>query len=106
MENFIVNVALPATIVVVLIAAALFVVSLLVGIFQNIKGSAKLLIGLAVILLTYFISYATASDFNPTSIPMTAGAVKSVVAGINTMVTMVILAVVSWMGMAIYNAVK
>lgn len=97
---------LPGTIFLAIIAGALFVFSLLIGIFQNIKGSAKLIIGLAVIIVTYFISYALASDVNPTSIPLSAGAIKSVSAGIYTMIVMVILAIVSWLGMSIYNTIK
>jgi len=106
MENFLVNIMLPGTIFLAIIAGALFVFSLLIGIFQNIKGSAKLIIGLAVIIVTYFISYALASDVNPTSIPLSAGAIKSVSAGIYTMIVMVILAIVSWLGMSIYNTIK
>jgi len=106
MENFLVNIMLPGTIFLTIIAVVLFVFSLLIGIFQNIKGSAKLIIGLAVIIVTYFISYALASDVNPTSIPLSAGAIKSVSAGIYTMIVMVILAIVSWLGMSIYNTIK
>ena len=106
MENFLVNIMLPGTIFLTIIAVVLFVFSLLIGIFQNIKGSAKLIIGLVVIIVTYFISYALASDVNPTSIPLSAGAIKSVSAGIYTMIVMVILAIVSWLGMSIYNTIK
>jgi len=106
MENFLVNIMLPGTIFLTIIAVVLFVFSLLIGIFQNLKGSAKLIIGLVVIIVTYFISYALASDVNPTSIPLSAGAIKSVSAGIYTMIVMVILAIVSWLGMSIYNTIK
>jgi hypothetical protein len=44
MENFLVNIALPAAIILALVAVGLFVASLLVGIFQNLRGSIKLLI--------------------------------------------------------------
>ena len=106
MENFLVNVALPGTIVLALIAAGLFVFSLLAGIFQNVRGSLKLLVGVAVILITYFICYATATEVNPTNLPMSAGSIKFVTAGIYTMITMVILAVITWISMAIYNTIN
>jgi hypothetical protein len=106
MENFLVNIALPAAIILALVAVGLFVASLLVGIFQNLRGSIKLLIGLGVIIATYFISYAIASDVNPTNIPMSAGAVKTVSAGIYTMFTLIILAIAATIGTSIYNAIK
>jgi hypothetical protein len=106
MENFMVNIVLPGAIFLAIIAAVMFIASLLVGIFQNVKGSIKLLVALGVIIVLFMIGYATASDVNPTSIELSGSSVRMITAGIVTMISLTILGVVTTIAMSIYNAVK
>lgn len=106
MESLITNIALPAGVILVIICSALFIISMMAGILQNIKGSLKLLVGVGVILVIFFISYAMASDANPTLIEMSSGNVKFVTAGIITMGALIVLTVVIAIGAVIYDIVK
>lgn len=106
MENFFVNIALPATIFLTVIAVLLFVVSLMIGIFQNVKGSVKMLITLGLLLVLFGIGYATASGANPTTIDVSANTVKMISAGIFATLALSVIAVVAAVGMSIYNAFK
>ena len=100
------NIALPAGFILVVICAALFVISMFAGILQNIKGSIKLIVGLGVILVIFFISYAMASDSNPAAIELNSGTVKFVTAGIITMAVLIVLTVVTAIVTAIVDALK
>lgn len=106
MESFITNIVLPASVVLLIICTVLFIVSLLAGIFQNIKGSLKLLIGVGAILVIFFISFAMASESNPAAIELSGGVVKFVTAGIITMAVLTVVAVIAAIGTAIVDAFK
>lgn len=106
MENFMVNIALPVGLIMAGLAAILFVVSMMAGILQNIKGSYKLLIALGAIILVFMVGYATASEENPTTIELSASTIRFISAGIVTMVTLVLVSIISIVGTAIYNVIK
>ncbi|MBK7108103.1 MAG: hypothetical protein KA954_08845 [Chitinophagales bacterium] len=106
MESLMTNIVLPAGVILIAICTILFVFSLFAGIFQNLKGSLKLLIGVGIILVIFFISFAMASDVNPAAIDVSGGTVKFVTAGIITMAVLIIVAVVTAIGTAIVDAFK
>ena len=80
--------------------------SLLIGIFQNIRGSIKLLAALGLLIILFIIGYATASDANPTSIDLASGTIKMISAGIITMLALTVITVVTTVVMSIYNLFK
>ncbi|MFN3939972.1 MAG: hypothetical protein ACK4IY_05260 [Chitinophagales bacterium] len=106
MENILTNIAIPVGIILVLICTVLFIVSMVAGILQNVKGSSKLLIGVGVVLAIFFIAFTMSSDANPTSVDLSAANVKFITAGILTMAILIVLTFVIAIGTAIYDALK
>ncbi|HET8963498.1 MAG TPA: hypothetical protein VFM99_06350 [Chitinophagales bacterium] len=100
------NIALLAGVILIGICTVLFIISLMAGILQNIKGSLKLLIGVGIILVIFFISFAMASDVNPAAIDVSGSTVKFVTAGIITMAVLIVVAVITAIGTAIVDAFK
>lgn len=100
------NIVLPAGVILIGICTVLFIISLLAGILQNIKGSLKLLIGLGIVLAIFFVSFAMASDVNPAAIDVSGSTVKFVTAGIITMAVLIVVAVLTAIGTAIVDAFK
>ncbi len=101
-----VNVVMPAGIFLVGLCALLFVFSLFAGIFNDLGSSRKLLIGIGVLIVLFFICFAMASDYNPTNLDLNPSTVKFITAGILLMIVLTIIAFVSWIGTAIYDAIK
>lgn len=106
MENILTNIAIPVGIILVVICTVLFIVSMVAGILQNVKGSVKLLIGVGVVIVIFFIAYAMSSDANPTAVDLSATNVKFITAGILTMAILIVLTFVIAIGTAIYDAIK
>lgn len=106
MENFILNILLPGGIILAIVGFLFFLLSMVYGILQNLKGSTKLLIALGVVVIIFGISYTLASDSNPSSIDVSPGTIKFVTAGIITTGFMTIGAFVVWIGTGIYDLIK
>lgn len=114
METTIFNFGIQASIALILIAAFLvFVVFAIAGLVRDFKGSLKVLLGIGIILLIFFIFYSISQ-------PEAAGKIKELVdergmsdsvskfisAGIKTTGTLLGLTVVIWVFSELRNALK
>lgn len=88
----------PATFILMFLAMVL-------GIVRNPKGSLKFIIGLAVLIVIFIVSYNGASGTPPPNLQVdaapTAHTVKLVSAGITTFIASMIIAVVSLIGTSV-----